>query len=61
VDFDAALAEQTGILKTQTTQWGLSLGDCACLALARHLEATALTADAVWANLKDAFHLMLIR
>jgi len=61
MDFNSALAEQTGVLKTQVVPWGLSLGDCACLVLARHLGATALTADTVWANLKDIFRLTLIR
>ena len=61
VDFDSALAEQTGVLKPQVTRWGLSLGDCACLILAKHLDATAVTADTAWANLGDTFRIMFIR
>ena len=59
--FDAALAELAGVLKPQAAPWGLSLGDCACLVLAKHLEATAVTADTAWANLGNAFRMMFIR
>ncbi|MBI3977092.1 MAG: hypothetical protein HY331_02795 [Chloroflexi bacterium] len=45
VDFDADLAYQAGLLHPATRQAGLSLGDRACLALARRLGLPALTAD----------------
>jgi PIN domain nuclease of toxin-antitoxin system len=61
MDFDLSLAGQTGILKPQAAAWGLSLADCACLVLARQLDATALTADTAWANLKDSFRMAFIR
>ena len=61
MDFDSTLAEQTGLLKPRAAAWGLSLGDCACLTLARQLDATALTADKAWGNLGDSFRMTLIR
>ena len=61
MDFDSFLAEQAGVLKHQAAPWGLSLGDCACLVLSRHLGATVVTADKVWANMGNAFRIMFIR
>ncbi|MGI9168897.1 MAG: type II toxin-antitoxin system VapC family toxin [Caulobacteraceae bacterium] len=46
--FDAAQARASGILRRLTRDQGLSLGDRACLALAAHKEATALTTDRAW-------------
>jgi ribonuclease VapC len=40
---------------------GLSLGDRACLALAIEQQATALTADKAWAQLKTGISIQLIR
>ena len=54
VPFDEAQAMGAGALRPQTKRLGLSLGDRACLALAKHLSATALTADRVWADVADA-------
>ncbi|PTD98200.1 type II toxin-antitoxin system VapC family toxin [Pseudothauera lacus] len=51
VAFDRPLALATGLLRTATKARGLSLGDRACLALAKQLGATALTADRAWLNL----------
>ena len=51
VPFDHSLALQSGILRSKTTRQGLSLGDRACLALAISMDATAMTADRVWADL----------
>jgi len=59
--FDFYQAEQTGILKPQTSEWGFSLADCACLALTRHLNAAVLTADTAWENLGDLYRVKLIR
>lgn len=44
-------AEDAAALWPQAHAAGLSLADRCCLALARRLEATALTADKVWAGL----------
>lgn len=51
VPFDAATAFQAGLLAPQTRAYGLSLGDRACLALARSWSATAVTADRVWGQI----------
>jgi len=48
VPFDQELAFQTGILLPLTRAAGLSLGDRACLALARRLDVPALSADRAW-------------
>jgi ribonuclease VapC len=46
--FTTADAIETARLRPLTRDAGLSLGDRACLALARRLEAPALTADTAW-------------
>jgi PIN domain nuclease of toxin-antitoxin system len=48
VPFDQELAYQVGVLLPLTRATGLSLGDRACLALARRLDVPALTADRAW-------------
>lgn len=52
VPFDAQLAYAAGTLRTATRAAGLSLGDRACLALAQHLQAEALTCDRTLSNLQ---------
>lgn len=47
-DFDTAAAQTCARLRAATRAQGLSLGDRACLALARHLNAPVLTADRPW-------------
>jgi PIN domain nuclease of toxin-antitoxin system len=49
--FDEEMATVTGALEPATRRYGLSLGDRACLALAKRLGARAVTADRVWAKL----------
>lgn len=51
--FDDEQARRTGMLRPLTKRMGLSLGDQACLALAQHHGATALTTDRIWADLPD--------
>lgn len=51
---DAALAHDIGLLVPATRAAGLSLGDRACLALARRLGAPALTAERRWADVAGA-------
>ena len=53
-DFDIPAAFRTGLLRPLTRSAGLSLGDRACLALARHLGVPALTTDRSWERLQDA-------
>lgn len=53
VDFDAELAYAAGLLLPATKAAGLSLGDRACLALARRMGVKALTADRAWQELAE--------
>jgi len=48
VPMDAHLAIETGAMLTHTKPFGLSLGDRACLALAKREKLPALTADRSW-------------
>jgi PIN domain nuclease of toxin-antitoxin system len=52
--FDEDLAYAAGQLRSETRDRGLSLGDRACLALARSLGVRALTTDKVWDGLPGA-------
>jgi ribonuclease VapC len=61
VHFDRSLAEATGLLATRTRELGLSLGDRACLALARREGAIALTADRAWRKVDLGIDIQLIR
>lgn len=58
---DDALAYRTGELVGLTRRWGLSLGDCACLALAEKLGGEAWTADRRWADVRLPIRIHLIR
>ncbi len=59
--FDEALAFAAGSLRTTTRQQGLSLGDRACLALARRERAPVITADRNWTRLVLDLEVKLIR
>jgi PIN domain nuclease of toxin-antitoxin system len=48
-------------LYPQTAQAGLSLGDRACLALAKRLDAVAVTAEHAWAQISVGVEVQLIR
>ena len=52
VNFTEDLAWETARLRPLTKQYGLSLGDRACLALAIKLNVPAVTADQEWSKLK---------
>lgn len=54
-------AEAAAELWPRTRGLGLSLADRACLALARRLDATALTADRTWLDLRPALRVESIR
>jgi PIN domain nuclease of toxin-antitoxin system len=59
--FTAADAIDAGRLRPLTRDAGLSLGDRACLALARRLDAPALTADTDWQGAAQRIELRPIR
>jgi PIN domain nuclease of toxin-antitoxin system len=52
VDFTEDLAWEAARLRPFTKQYGLSLGDRACLALSIKLKVPAVTADKEWSKLK---------
>jgi ribonuclease VapC len=52
--FDASQSLDTAWFRLETRTVGLSLGDRACLALARSRKAVALTADRPWLQVADA-------
>jgi ribonuclease VapC len=54
VAFDESQSLDAAWLRFETRTVGLSLGDRACLALARSREAAALTADRPWSQVADA-------
>lgn len=59
VPFTDELATVAGLLAPLTRRAGLSLGDRACLALARQLNAYALTADRSWQGLSSALDIAI--
>lgn len=61
VPFDDEQAVQVGLLAPATRASGLSLGDRACLVLARLLDATAITADYAWIGIESGTTIDLIR
>ena len=61
VPFDSELAYSAGLLRPATRRWGLSLGDRACLALARQRGLPAMTADRTWAELSLGVPIQVIR
>lgn len=61
LDFDSEMAYEAGLLRPATRAYGLSLGDRACLALARKLGVSAVTADRVWERLQLGVDVVVIR
>ena len=61
IDFDRELAIGAAALLLPTTPWGLSLGDRACLALARLHDLPAVTADRAWAKLDLGITVEVVR
>ena len=53
IPFDASQATESGLLRPLTRHLGLSLGDRACLALARLHNAAVITADRPWLELAE--------
>ena len=61
VPFDEEQSYQAGLLRTSTQDMGISLGDRACLSLAKMLGVVALTADRAWAGLSIGATVKVIR
>ena len=59
--FDHELAYASAALRPATRRLGLSLGDRACLALAKREGLPALTADRAWASLDMGVEIRLVR
>ena len=59
--FDESLAVEAGFLRTATRQYGLSLGDRACLALALRERIPVVTADRAWSQLDLGIDIQVIR
>ena len=59
--FDRGLAFAAGLLRRQTREYGLSLGDRACLSLAMRERTPVVTADKAWGTLDLDVEIQLIR
>lgn len=58
---DRHQAEIGGMMRAATRRAGLSLGDRSCLALAKSLNAIAVTADRAWADLELGIEINIVR
>ena len=61
ISFDKEQAAIAAEMRGITKSFGLSLGDRACLALAKSKKLSVLTADAVWTKLNIGVAVQLIR
>jgi len=61
IRFDEEQSFRVGTLVTVTRQYGLSLGDRACLALALKSGNPAVTSDRVWQDVKVGIDVRVIR
>ncbi len=61
VPFDLDQAETTGDFRGKTKAQGLSLGDRACLALAKRIQGRAVTADRAWTAVDLGVEVVLFR
>lgn len=59
VPFDETQATDAALLRNATRHLGLSLGDRACLALARQQQATVITTDRPWLALEKSLQLSI--
>ncbi len=61
VPYDEEQSYQAGFLRTSTQDKGISLGDRACLSLAKMLGVVALTADRAGSELSTGITVRVIR
>jgi PIN domain nuclease of toxin-antitoxin system len=61
VEFTTEHATIAAGLTQMTRAAGLSLGDCACLALARERRIPAMTADQAWSRLQLGIEIQTVR
>jgi ribonuclease VapC len=61
VPFSESDAIEVADMRAYTKSAGLSIGDRACLVLAKRLNAKAMTADKIWGELKLPVQVELIR
>lgn len=61
IPFDQELALTAATLRKDTKKFGLSLGDRACLALAKTRKLSVLTADKIWIKTDVGIDIRLIR
>lgn len=61
VDFDIKQSMKCAELKKHTRQYGLSLGDRACMSLGLALNLPIYTADKIWAQLDIGCKIVLLR
>lgn len=61
IPFDSNQAILCASLRTITKQYGLSIGDRACLALAKYKNLPVITADKVWQQLNLPLDIILAR
>jgi PIN domain nuclease of toxin-antitoxin system len=61
IDFDVNQAIMSASFDAITRKYGLSLGDRACLALAKYKNIPVLTADKAWSKLNLGIKIKLIR
>ena len=59
--FDENQAWKTGLFRVKTREFGLSLGDRACLSLASLLKSAVITADRQWDNLAIGLTIVQLR
>lgn len=61
VNFNEESAWETANLRSATKAFGLSLGDRACLSLAKQLQLPVVTADRIWVKLTIGIEIEVIR
>jgi len=61
IDFNKDMARVAAALRARTRKLGLSLGDRSCLALGLARRNTIVTAEKIWAKLKNGVTIEIIR